>query len=111
MIAPPSRRKFLPVAVVSLSAALAQAPKPAPPKTEIREIKAIGCVRKATAARCLLLVTLDGERTYSFVAAPKPDLGTIVTIQGSPHQGSAVCRQGIQIDVTDWEPTGEKCTE
>ena len=112
MSAPPSRRMFLPVAIVSLSATLAQAPKPAPPpKTEIREIKAIGCVRKATAARCLLLVTLDGETTYSFIAAPKPELGTIITIQGNSHQGSAVCKQGIQIDVTDWEPTGDKCIE
>jgi hypothetical protein len=112
MSAPPSRRLFLPVAVVSLSIALAQAPQPSqPPNAEIREIKAIGCVRKATAARCVLLVTLDGETTYSFIAAPKPELDTIVTIQGSPHQGPAVCRQGIQIDVTDWEPAGDRCTE
>jgi hypothetical protein len=112
MSAPPTCRMFLPIAIVSLSAALAQAPQPAPPpKTEIREIKAIGCVRKATAARCLLLVTLDGETTYSFIAAPRPELGAIITIQGNSHQGSAVCKQGIQIDVTDWEPTGEKCIE
>jgi len=111
MIAPPSRRMFLPAAIISASATFAQAPKPAPPKTEIREIKAIGCVRKATAGRCLLLVTLDGETTYSFVAAPKPELGTVVTIHGLAHQGSAVCNQGIQVDVTDWEPTGEKCAE
>ena len=112
MNAPPSLRMFLPVAIISLSAALAQAPKPSQsPKTEIREIKAIGCVRKAAAARCLLLVTLDGETTYSFIAAPKPELDTVVTIQGSPHQGPAVCKQGIQIDVTDWEPAGDKCTE
>ena len=112
MSAPPIRRPFLPLAVVSLSTTLAQAPQPSQrPKAEIREIKAIGCVRKAAAARCLLLVTLDGETTYSFIAAPKPELDTIVTIQGSPHQGPAVCKQGIQIDVTDWEPTGDKCTE
>jgi hypothetical protein len=111
MSASSSRRMFLPVAVVSLSAALAQAPKPAPPKTEIREIKAIGCVRKAVAARCLLLVSLDGESTYSFVAAPRPALGTVITIQGNSHQGPEVCKQGVQIDVTDWEPTGEKCVE
>jgi len=57
------------------------------------------------------LVTLDGESTYSFIAAPKPELGTVVTIQGNPHQGSATCKQGLQIDVTDWQPTGEKCAE
>jgi hypothetical protein len=112
MSAPHTPRMFLPVAIISLCTALAQAPQPAPPpKVEIREIKALGCVRKAVAARCLLLVTLDGETTYSFIAAPKPELGTIVTIQGNAHQGSAVCKQGIQIDVTDWEPTGDKCAE
>jgi hypothetical protein len=111
MSAPPGHRMLLSVAIVSLSAALAQAPKPAPPKTEIREIKAIGCVRKAVVARCVLLVSLDGERTYSFVAAPKPELGTVITIQGSSHQGPAVCKEGIQIDVADWQPTGEECTE
>jgi len=89
----------------------AQPPKQAPPPSQIREIKAIGCVRKAAIARCLLLVSLDGESTYSFVAAPRPELGTIVTIQGRPHRGTAICRQGIQIDVTDWEPTGDKCVE
>ena len=94
-----------------LIAARAQAPKPAPPQSQIREIKAIGCVRKAAVPRCLLVVSLDGESTYSFVAAPRPEVGTIVTIQGKPHRGAAICRQGIQIDVTDWEPTGDKCVE
>src|ERR1700730_11138422 len=110
MSPPPSRRMFLPIAIVALSTAQGQAPKQSP-KSEIREIRAIGCVRKTAAAHCLLLTTLDGETTYSFIAAPKPEIGTIVTIQGTPHRGSAVCKQGIQIDVTDWEPTGDKCIE
>ena len=98
------------LAAVSLLVALGQSPKPQPPpKTEIREIRATGCIRKAAAGRCLLLVTLGGETTYSFVATPKPDVGTIVTIQGKPHQGSTICSEGIQVDVTDWEPTGDKC--
>jgi hypothetical protein len=103
---------LLAAALVSLSTALAQAPKPAPPRRkEIGEIKAIGCVRKAAAARCLLIVTLDGATTYSFIAAPKPEVGAIVTIQGQAHQGPAVCKQGIEVDVADWEPTGDKCAE
>lgn len=97
---------------VHLLAALGQSPEPLqPPKTEIREIKATGCIRKAPAGPCLLLVTLDGGTTYSFIATPKPEIGTVVTIQGKPHRGSAMCRQGVQVDVTDWEPSGDKCTE
>jgi len=108
---PHLRRTFALIAVC-WTMARAQSPKPAPvPKPEIQEIKATGCVRKAAVARCLLVVTLDGKSTYSFVAAPKPEIGSIITIQGRPHRGEAVCRQGIEIDVTDWEPAGDKCVE
>ncbi len=79
------------------------------PKAEIQEIKATGCVRQAPQSHCLLLETLDGGSTYTFLAAPKPELGTVITIQGKPHQGRSACKQGIAIDITDWEPTGEQC--
>jgi hypothetical protein len=81
------------------------------PKAEIQEIKATGCVRQAAKGHCLLLETLDGGSTYTFLAAPKPDLGTVITIQGKPHQGPSACKQGIAIDVTDWEPAGEMCVQ
>ena len=108
----PLSRKILPL-VTGLAGAggFGQNPKSPLPRSELREIRAIGCVRKATAGRCVLVVTLDGESTYSFAAAPKPDLGAVVTIEGKPHHGQAVCRQGTEIDITDWEPTGEKCAE
>jgi hypothetical protein len=79
------------------------------PKVEIREVRATGCVREAPQTHCLLLETLDGGTTYTFLAAPKPDLGTVITIQGKPHQGRSACKQGIPIDITDWEPTGDQC--
>jgi hypothetical protein len=81
------------------------------PKAEIREIRATGCVRQAPQSHCLLLETLDGGTTYTFLAAPQPDLGTVITIQGKQHQGRSACKQGIPIDITDWEPTGEMCVE
>ena len=62
------------------------------PKFEIREIKATGCVRRAAESQCLLLETL-------------------ITIQGKSHQGRSACKQGIPIDITDWEPTGDRCVE
>ncbi len=79
-------------------------------KPEIREVRATGCVRK-TKTDCLLLTTLDGKTTYTFTAAPKPDAGTVITIQGKAHQGPATCKSGVPIDVIDWEPTGETCVE
>jgi|SRR5580658_9484590 hypothetical protein len=81
------------------------------PKAEIREVKATGCVRQAPQSHCLLLETLDGGTTYTFLAAPQPDLGTVITIQGKAHQGRSACKQGISIDITDWEPTGDRCVE
>ena len=81
------------------------------PKAEIREVKATGCVRQAPQSHCLLLETLDGGTTYTFLAAPQPDLGTVITIQGKAHQGRSACKQGIAIDITDWEPTGDRCVE
>jgi hypothetical protein len=95
----------------ALAAALGQAPKPAPNrKRDVREIRATGCIYRAQNG-CVLLRTLDGKATYTFLAVPKPEAGTVVSIQGTPHQGSTPCKQGIALDVADWEPTGEKCVE
>jgi hypothetical protein len=79
------------------------------PKPEITELRATGCVRRAPDTDCLLLQTLDGATTYSFVATPKPDLDTVITIQGKSHQGRGGCKGGIAIDVVDWEPTDQMC--
>jgi hypothetical protein len=102
--------KFFAVALFVAAIGHPQAPNQAPPKAQIREVRATGCVRKAQNG-CLLLKTLDGKNTYTFMAAPKPDEGTIVTIQGTSHTGRSACRQGIPIDVTDWEPTDQTCVE
>jgi hypothetical protein len=79
------------------------------PKPEITEVRATGCVRRAAQSDCLLLQTLDGSTTYSFVATPKPDPDTVITIQGKSHQGRDGCKGGIAIDVVDWEPTDQMC--
>ncbi len=76
---------------------------------EITEVRATGCVRRVAESQCLLLETLDGSTTYSFIAAPKPELNTVITIQGKSHQGRTACKQGIPIDIVDWEPTGQMC--
>jgi len=81
------------------------------PKVEIQEVRATGCVRRAAESQCLLLETLDGSATYSFTAAPKPEINSVITVQGKSHQGRRVCKQGIPIEVTDWEPTGEMCVQ
>ncbi len=79
------------------------------PKFEISEVRATGCVRRAPESQCLLLETLDGSTTYSFIAAPKPDLDTVITITGKSHRGRSACKQGIPIDIVDWEPTDQMC--
>lgn len=79
------------------------------PKFEITEVKATGCVRRAAESDCLLLETLDGTTTYSFMATPKPDLNTVITIQGKAHKGRSACSQGITVDVDDWQPTEQMC--
>jgi hypothetical protein len=95
----------------ALASALAQAPKTPPRrKPQIEEVRATGCVRIARDG-CVLLKTLDGKTTYTFQIAPKPDDGIVITIQGTAHQGTSECKQGLVIDVTDWEPTGEMCAE
>lgn len=78
-------------------------------KSEITEVRATGCVRRVPNSDCLLLQTLDGQTTYAFLATPKPDLNTVITIQGKAHQGKTACRQGIPIDIVDWEPTDQVC--
>ena len=95
--------KLVPLALVALTV-FAQKPK-----AEITEIRATGCVRRVPDSNCLLLETLDGGAIYSFAVSPKPDLDAVITIQGKAHEGRAACRQGIAIDVADWEPTGDRC--
>jgi hypothetical protein len=92
-------------ALILLSVLLAQQK----PKFEITEVRATGCVHRVAQSQCLLLQTLDGSTTYSFIASPKPDLDTVITIQGKAHQGRNACKQGIPIDIVDWEPTGQMC--
>lgn len=93
------------VVLMLLSVLLAQQK----PKFEITEVRATGCVRRVANSQCLVLETLDGGTIYSFIAAPKPDLDTVITIQGKSHQGRSACKQGIPIDIVDWEPTEQMC--
>jgi hypothetical protein len=107
--------KLIPIpalaALATILAAFAQSHKPAPDhKSELREVKATGCTIRGAEAGCLLLKTLDGKTTYNiFAEDPKPDTGIVIIIEGKPHEGSTTCKQGIAVDVTRWESTGEKC--
>ena len=80
-------------------------------KKEVREVKAIGCVRQGVEGGCLLLKTLDGETTYNIFANPRPEVDTVINIEGTDFRGVTACMEGIPITVTKWEATGEKCRE
>jgi hypothetical protein len=96
-----------------IAGAFAQTTKPAPKrKPEIKEVKATGCTVQAAETGCLLLKTLDGKTTYNIFTAdptPTPATGIVIIVDGKPHQGTSTCKQGIALDVTQWESTGEKC--
>jgi len=94
-----------------IAGAFAQTTKPAPKrKAELQEVKATGCTVQAAEAGCLLLKTLDSKTTYNiFTEDPTPATGIVIIIDGKPHQGTTTCKQGIALDVTQWESTGEKC--
>ncbi|HEV2688825.1 MAG TPA: hypothetical protein VGV35_09730 [Bryobacteraceae bacterium] len=80
-------------------------------KREVREVKAIGCVRKGVEGGCLLLRTLDGQTTYNIYATPRPEVDRVITIEGRPHTGPTSCMEGVAVDVTKWELSDQKCTE
>jgi hypothetical protein len=80
-------------------------------KKEVRQVKAIGCVRQGVEGGCLLLKTLDGETTYNIFADPKPEVGIVINIEGTDFRGVTACMEGIPITVTKWEATGETCKE
>jgi hypothetical protein len=105
------KRNSIPLLVVLLAGVMASAETAQNRKREIREMKATGCVRKAGEGGCLLLRTLDGKTTYNIFASPQPDPGIVITIEGKQHSGPTTCMQGIPIDVTKWEETGEKCAQ
>ena len=105
------------LALVPLLTALAAMPPAVPqnsgeaqkPKREIQEVRATGCVSRGAEKGCLLLRTLDGKTTYHIFANPEPESGVVITIEGKAHQGPDTCRQGIPVDLTNWQATGEKC--
>jgi hypothetical protein len=80
-------------------------------KKEVRQVMAIGCVRQGVEGGCLLLKTLDGETTYNIFADPKPEVGIVISIEGTDFRGVTACMEGIPITVTKWEATGETCKE
>jgi hypothetical protein len=80
-------------------------------KKEVRQVMAIGCVRQGVEGGCLLLKTLDGETTYNIFANPKPDVGIVISIEGTDFRGVTACMEGIPITVTKWEATGETCKD
>ena len=80
-------------------------------KKEVRQVMAIGCVRQGVEGGCLLLKTLDGETTYNIFANPKPEVGTVISIEGTDFRGVTACMEGIPITVTKWEATGETCKD
>ncbi len=92
--------------LVVVSIALAQEGK-----KENQEVKAIGCVRQGVEAGCLLLRTMDGKTTYNIFATPRPELETVIAIEGKPHRGPTACMEGVAIDVTKWERSEQKCSE
>jgi len=106
-----SWKQIAPIAGLALaSTAFGQAKKAPPPKKEIREIIATGCVLKAVESGCLLLRTLDGSTVYSLFGDNRPDPGIVVTVEGKQHSGPTACMQGVPIDVKSWQATGEKCS-
>jgi len=97
-------------ALAAFLPAFGQAPeKVQEKKKEVREIKAIGCVRRGVEGGCLLLKTLDGKTTYNIFANPRPEVGIVIEIDGKEFQGVTTCMEGTPITVTKWEATGEKC--
>jgi len=102
--------QYLRISLAVCAVALAFAQTPKAERKQIREVRATGCVRIARDG-CVLLKTLDGYTTYTFRVSPKPEEGTVITIQGIAHDGPSQCKQGIVIDVTDWDPTGDTCVE
>lgn len=83
---------------------------PAAPKPHIDSVIATGCVAKVADPPCLLLKTLDGKNVYVIASADTvPQAGSVITLEGKPHHGRSTCKQGLALDVSKWESTGEEC--
>ena len=79
-------------------------------KSELREVKATGCTYRGYRSGCLVMKTLDGKTVYSIqTSEPAPRTGIVIIIEGKPHQGVDGCKEGLPLDITNWESTDEKC--
>ena len=90
------------LALAAFTFAQKPAPKPAP-KTAPVPVHGQGCVASGVEAGCILVKDTGSGTLYNLlISGARPRVGDGVEFTGTTHEGSAMCMQGVPIDVTQW---------
>ena len=93
---------------------LAQQPSKSDPNTARTEhVEGRGCLRPGRQEGCLIVNDIKAHRKYSvfFVGKDQPELYTAISFEGIAYPHVSHCRQGQKLQVTDWKPLPEKCSQ
>jgi hypothetical protein len=93
----------IPVAAAFLAlAAFTFAQKPTP-KTAPVPVHGQGCVASGVQAGCLVVRDSNSGTLYNLlISGARPQVGEGVEFTGVPHEGPAMCMQGLPVNVTQW---------
>jgi len=105
-------RVVLVLAAVMFTAGIAAIAEKAQP-SDVKQVRAEGCVEQGVEAGCLVVKDINGGKLYNIlVKGLRPGVGEGIEFTGAPHDGPTSCMQGVALDVIKWTPKPSlKCSQ
>jgi len=88
------------------------AQQPATPETSHSAIlRGTGCVNPGVESGCIALKDNKTGDVYTlfFGSDHSPAPNSLISFEGTAHQGMTTCMQGRAVDVTKWSPAKGRC--
>ncbi len=78
-----------------------------------KHIQGKGCLKPGRQTGCLVVNDIKAHRKYNvfFDGKDQPELYTAISFEGIGYPHIAHCNQGQKVQVTDWKPLPEKCSQ
>ncbi len=78
-----------------------------------KHIEGKGCLKPGRQKGCLVVNDIKAHRKYNvfFDGKAQPELYTAISFEGIGYQHASHCNQGQKVQVADWKPLPEKCSQ